>query len=342
MIEKKLFGKTTEGKEIHAYIMSNEKGESVSILDLGGAIQAINIKDGNGNLTDVALGYDTVKEYENNDGYLGALIGRYANRIAKGSFNLNGKTYKLYNNNGNNHLHGGKTGYDKRIWDAEITGNNLVLRLKSADMEEGYPGNCAIKVIYNFSQSSELSIEYFAVSDKDTIINLTNHCYYNLNGEGNGDILEHKLKLNASHFVEIDNESIPTGKISNVKGSAFDFTCFKEIGKDIDADYIQLKNGIGYDHNYVIDKGKDLACEVLGDKNNITMQVFTQMEGVQLYTGNFLSGVKGKGGKAYNKRYGFCLETQHFPDSINQPAFPSPILKAGKLYNFKTSYKFSI
>lgn len=344
MINKKLFGKTEAGKDIYVYNLTNNKGESVSILDYGGTIQSIKIKNKNDTLIDVALGFSTAVEYQKNDGYLGALIGRYANRINKGRFTLNGKEYKLYTNNGSNHLHGGKEGYDKKIWNAEIKGEELILTLKSPDMEEGYPGNLDIKVVYSFSDDSELNINYYAVSDKDTIVNLTNHCYFNLSGENSGDILSHKIKIYANSYTKTDKESIPTGKQIKIKGTAFDFKDFKEIGRDISVKDSQLVFAGGYDHNYVLNgKGKyGLAAELLSEQSGILMQVYTDKEGIQFYSGNYLKGLKGKSGTIYNKNFGLCLETQHFPDSINHMNFPSPILKAGEKYNYKTSYKFII
>ena len=340
MITKKLFGKTKTNENIYAYTITNTKGENVVILNYGGTIQSLNVKDKNGNLTDVALGYDSITEYENNSGYLGAVIGRYANRIAKGKFVLNNKKYTLYKNNGNNHLHGGKIGYDKKIWKAEIKNEKLELSLFSANMEEGYPANVNIKVTYSFDNNSNLKIDYNAISDADTIINLTNHCYFNLNGAGNGDILKHNIKINAIKFIPTDNESIPTGNIESVINTPFDFREYKEIGKDINNSNIQLKNGKGFDHNFIIKDNP--ACKVYSDVSGILMQVTTNKKGVQFYSGNFLNGVKGKNDKIYNCRYGFCLETQHYPDSINNKNFPSPILKANDIYSYQTVYSFSI
>lgn len=339
MITETFFGLTAEADKVYCYEIKNSKSESVKILNLGGTIQALNIKNKSGILTDVSLGYDSVSGYENNSGYLGALIGRYANRIAKGKFTLNGKEYTLYNNNGNNHLHGGKKGYDKRIWQTKINGNKLELSLFSHDGEEGYPSDLNITVTYSFSDQSELNIEYISESGGDTIINLTNHCYFNLNG--GGDILSHYFKINSSYYTPTDSESIPTGEIESVTGTPFDFTRFKQIGKDINCSDIQLLQANGYDHNYVFSEGFKKVCEVYSKESGILMEVLTDNEGLQLYSGNYLTGVKGKSGKKYNFRNGFCLETQSFPDSPNKPHFPSPVLKKGEIYKHKTIYKFS-
>ncbi len=340
MITKTLFGNTESGEEVYAYKLSNCGCEAV-ILGLGGIIQSLRVKNRAGGYTDVALGYDGVSGYEKNGGYLGALIGRYANRICRGEFTLNGKKYILYKNNGNNHLHGGKKGYDKRIWQCEIKGESLILTLHSPDNEEGYPADLDIKVTYLLNEGG-LSIEYYAVSGGDTPVNLTNHCYFNLKGEGAGDILSHSLKINADNFLPTDGESIPTGEIKSVEGTPFDFREYKKIGKDIDSGDIGLIQAKGYDHNFCLGQGYKKACGVYCEESGISMEVFTDCEGVQLYTGNYLNGVAGKGGKLYQKRSGFCLETQSYPDSPNKPEFPSAVLKKGEIYRRKTVYKFSV
>lgn len=341
MVTKFLFDTTAEGKQVYAYEIKNCKGESVNILELGGIVQSLKILNRSGGLVDVALGFDDVAGYQNNGGYLGALIGRYANRIAKGKFSLNGKNYKLFKNNGNNHLHGGKKGYDSKIWQANICGDKLELTLFSPDGDEGYPADLDIKVTYYFDDESIFGIEYYATSSDDTIINLTNHCYFNLNGEGCGNILSHIIKINSKEYTPADCESIPTGEIKSVDGTPFDFREFKTIGRDINCPDEQLILGKGYDHNYVLGEGYKKACEVYSEVSGIAMEVLTDSEGMQFYSGNYLNA-KGKGGKAYNSRYGFCLETQHYPDSPNKPQFPSCILKKGDVYRHKTVFKFGI
>jgi aldose 1-epimerase len=336
--EKSIFG-SIEGEKVYRYTLKNAKGESADILNLGGIVQSLNVLNGSGGLTDVVLGYDTAEEYINNKGYLGALIGRYANRISKGRFTLNGKTYSLNINNGENHLHGGLCGFDKKLWQAELSGEKLCLKLFSPDIDEGYPGNLNVEVSYMFTDDSELIIEYYAVSDKDTIVNLTNHSYFNLDGEG--DALSHYLKINAKEFLPVNQATLPLGEIREVKNTPFDFTDFKQIKKDIYSTDEQLEFCGGYDHNYILGEGCKLAAEVFSKLSNIKVQVFTDKRGVQFYSGNYLNG-RGKGGRIYNKHYGICLETQHYPDSVNIPHFPSPILKAGQAYRYKTVYKFGL
>lgn len=338
MIEKKIFGNIGE-KDIYYYTINNNKGESVNILNYGGIVQALNVKNANGGLTDAVLGYDFLQPYINNEGYLGAIIGRYANRIKDAKFTLNGKQYNLYKNNGNNHLHGGKIGFDKKIWQAETDNNTLLLHIVSVDGDEGYPGNLDVTARYTFTDNSELIIEYNAAADNDTIVNLTNHSYFNLNGEG--DILSHFVKINSDTYIATDSESIPVKK-QNVTGTPFDFRQGKQIGKDITKDDIQLNYAKGYDHNYVLSGNiSDAAAEVWSEVSGIKMLVFTDKPGMQFYSGNYLNGVKGKYGKIYNRHCGFCMETQHYPDSINNPQFPSPVIKAGQEYKYTTIYRFS-
>lgn len=338
-MEKKLFGILSDGRQVHSYTLENARGESVTILDLGGIIRSLNVRNARGGYVDVALGYDSPGEYLDKGGYLGSIVGRYANRIGGSRFSLNGVTYNLNSNDGKNHLHGGFVGFDKKIWDVRYEDGKLALSLLSPHMEENYPGGLNVEVTYSFTDEGELVIEYRAQSDRDTIVNLTNHCYFNLNG--GGDVLSHELRICAEYMLPADAELIPTGEIRSVKGTPFDFTDFKPIGKDIESDDEQLKFAGGFDHNFCLDKSCKRACELFSGESGILMEVFTDKPGLQFYSGNFLSGVSGKGGAVYNKRAGLCLETQHYPDSVNKPHFPSPILRAGETYRYRTTYKFS-
>jgi aldose 1-epimerase len=348
-ITKAPFG-TADGKSIEIYSLKNSNGAEARIMTYGGTVVSLKVPDKNGKPGDVVLGYDSLDEYQNAKGYLGALIGRYGNRIGKGTFSLDGKEYKLAINNGVNHLHGGLKGFDKVVWTASPSvlpdGVHLELHYLSRDGEEGYPGNLNVKVEYVLTDSNELKIVYSATTDKPTIVNLTNHSYFNLAGQGNGLILNHQLTLNADRFTPTDNGSIPTGELRSVKGTPFDFTKSTAIGARIDQDNEQLKFGNGYDHNFVLNKNDNelsLAATVYEPTSGRVMEVFTTEPGVQFYTGNFLDGsTNGKGGQTYPRRSGFCLETQHFPDSPNKPKFPSVVLRPGKTYSQTTIYKFSI
>jgi aldose 1-epimerase len=297
----------------------------------------------------VVLGFDDIEGYQKTTTYIGSLVGRYANRIAKGRFTLNGKEYTLATNNGENHLHGGVRGFDKVIWKARLIaarrGSALELTYLSKDGEEGYPGNLSVRVVYTLTDANELKIDYYATTDKDTVVNLTNHNYYNLAGQGNGDILGHLLTVNASRFTPTDAGAIPTGELRPVKGTPFDFTRPTAIGARIEQDEEQLKLGKGYDHNFVINGRAGtlrLAARVTEPTTGRVMETWTTEPGMQLYTGNYLDGSDtGKGGKPYRHRYGFCLETQHFPDSPNRPEFPSTVLRKGARFRSTTVYKFS-
>ena len=349
-ITKKSFGKTADEKTVEIYILTNSSGAEAKIITYGGTVVSLKVPDKSGKLGDVVLGYDSVADYEKHTSYLGALIGRYGNRIAKGKFALNGKEYTLAVNNGENHLHGGPKGYDKVVWTArpstDAAGANLELTYVSRDDEEGYPGNLNIKVIYTLTEKNELKIVYSATTDKDTIVNLTHHSYFNLAGAGNSSILNHRLTLNADRFTPTDGGSIPTGELRSVKGTPFDFTQPTAIGDRIDQADEQLKFGQGYDHNWVLNKtGNELslAATVFEPTSGRVMDVLTTEPGLQVYSGNFLDGViKGKSGQQYPKRSGFCLEAQHFPDSPNKPQFPSTELKKGKVYSQTTIYRFSV
>lgn len=339
--------KTAFGVEL--YTLDNGKGMKVAVTNYGGIITAIEVPDRDGKLGDVALGFDSLEGYWRGHPYFGAIIGRYGNRIGKARFTLGGVEYRLAANNGENHLHGGIRGFDKALWTPRDVSTadtpGLELRYLSKDGEEGYPGNLAVKVTYRVTPQNELRIDYEASTDRDTIVNLTNHTYFNLAGQGNGDILKHELMLAAEHFTPVDAGLIPTGEIRPVKGTPFDFTQPTSVGAHIDADDEQLRYGKGYDHNFVLSKPDGalaLAARVREPSSGRVMEVFTTEPGVQFYTGNFLDGtIVGKQGKVYHRRYGFCLETQHFPDSPNKPAFPSVVLRPSMQYRSTTIYRFS-
>ncbi|WP_342793761.1 aldose epimerase family protein [Pontiella desulfatans] len=342
--------KTVDFDEIKLYTLKNKVGTTVKITNYGATVTSIICADRDGNMADIALGYNDVSGYMNavDKPYFGSIVGRYGNRIAKGKFTIEGTEYELATNNGENHLHGGVIGFDKVVWDAEVVDKNMVkFSYLAKDGEEGYPGNLQIAVTYTLTDDNELQIDYLATTDQKTPVNLTNHTYFNLKGEGEGDILGHELMLNAKATTPVDSGLIPTGKIFPVSGTPFDFTTAKAIGKDIGVKDQQLEYGLGYDHNWVLDKGgKDgqltLAATVYEPTTGRFMEVFTEEPGIQFYCGNFLSGnLKGKAGKTYVNRGGFCLETQHYPDSPNQPAFPSTILKPGDKYKTTTVYRFS-
>ena len=347
-ISKESFGLIGD-REVFLYTMKNDKDMSVSITNYGGIITSIQVPDQKGNIDDVVLGFDNLEQYLDEHPYFGAIIGRYGNRIANGRFELEGKSYNLAINNGPNSLHGGINGFDKKVWKAQEINkeNNIGLRLstKSEDGEEGYPGTLDVVVTYTLTEENELIIEYQASTDRPTIINLTNHSYFNLNGEGNGDVMDHLLTLKANYYTPVDSTLIPTGQIEDVKGGPFDFTISKTIRQNINANDTQIQYGGGYDHNFVLDENLSFSKPKVTVYHPISrrkLEVFTTEPGVQFYTGNFLDGsLIGKRGKAYNKRFGFCLETQHFPDSPNQPSFPSTVLTPKKDYRSTTIYKFS-
>ncbi|HKX83162.1 MAG TPA: aldose epimerase family protein [Pyrinomonadaceae bacterium] len=349
-ITKAVFGQTGSGKVVEVYTLTNSGGAEVRVITYGGTVVSLKVPDKNGKLDDIVLGYDSVGDYEKHTSYMGALIGRYANRIAKGKFALNGKSYSLAVNNGENHLHGGEKGFDKVIWTArpyvDLSGANLELKYLSRDGEEGYPGNLAVKVVYTLTEKNELKIVYSATTDKDTIINLTHHSYFNLAGAGNASILDHQLTLNADRFTPADSGSIPTGEVRSVKGTPFHFSTPTTTGARIDQQDEQLKFGNGYDHNWVLNKSGNeltLAAAVYEHISGRVMEVWTTEPGIQFYTGNFLDGVvKGKSGQQYPRRSGFCLEAQHFPDSPNKPRFPTTTLQKGEKYSQTTIYKFSV
>jgi Galactose mutarotase and related enzymes len=346
-ITKKVFGKTKEGQEVYMYTLSNSNKMSADIITLGGVVVSLNVPDKNGRTADVVLGRDNVAGYEDGECYLGALIGRHGNRIENAEFELNGVTYKLAKNDGNNHLHGGIKGFDRMLWDAEVIkdGEEEALKLSyfSRDMEEGYPGNLSVVVTYKVTNDNGLCIHYSAKTDKDTVVNLTNHSYFNLSGNNSGTILDHEIYINADEYTVINSECIPTGEIAQVKGTPLDFTDMRRVGDRISADDIIIRNGNGYDHNYVLNTNRDLskkAAELFDPKSGRFMEVYTNKPAMQFYSGNFIDNVKGKEGAVYNKNGGLCLETQYYPNSLKHKNFPSPILKAGAVYDFTTIYKF--
>ena len=348
-ITQKSFGTAPGGQKVSLYTLTNRSGMVVKITNYGGIVTSILVPDRNGKMGDIVLGYDNVAGYIKGSPYFGALIGRYANRIAKGKFTLNNKTYTLAVNNGVNHLHGGKVGFDKKVWAASpvrvSNGVGLSLNLYSPDMEEGYPGNLAVHVIYSLTDDNALKIAYTATTDKATVLNLTNHCYFNLNGAGSGTVLDQTMMINANRYTPIDKTSIPFGLLAPVAGTPFDFRRPHAIGARINIANLQLKNGAGYDHNFVLNHTGNslvLAARAYSPKTGRVLTVSTTEPGVQLYTGNFLDGTNvGKGGKVYNKRGAFCLEAQHFPDSPNQKAFPTTTLRPGQVYRQTTIDKFS-
>jgi len=342
--EKESFGKTPEGKQIDLYTLTNTNGLRARIMNYGAILVSLEVPDRDGNLADITLGFDKLEGYLGEHPYFGAIVGRYANRIGKATFTLDGVEYKLAANNDVNHLHGGIKGFDKKVWRVEdlgVKGAGAVVKLSyiSEDGEEGYPGNLACSVTYTLTEDDKLQISYDAETDKKTVINLTNHSYFNLAGQGTGDILGHEMMINADKYTVVDEGLIPTGENRNVKDTPMDFTTPMTIGSRIG----QVEGG--YDHNYVLNGGGGtlaLAAKVHEPTSGRVMEIHTDQPGVQFYTGNFLDGsITGKAGKVYQKNYGFCLETQHFPDSPNKPDFPSVVLHPGQKYSTVTAYKFS-
>ncbi|MBE6070643.1 MAG: galactose mutarotase [Clostridium butyricum] len=347
-ITEKNFGKTKDNIDVKLFTLTNKNGMSAEISTYGGTIVSLMVPDKNGNFDDVVLGYDNITSYENGDKFFGALIGRCGNRIEHGKFKINDKDYSLAINNGPNHLHGGIKGFDRVVWNAEILSdqnNQLKLSYFSMDGEEGYPGNLDVTVIYTITDDNSLEIKYKAVSDKDTVVNLTNHSYFNLSGHASGTILNHKLMISADTFTVNDEFSIPTGEVRNVVGTSMDFTELKSIGAHIDSDDEQIKFGCGYDHNWLLNSNGDiskLSAKLIDESTGRVMNMYTTTPGVQFYSANFLDGSDvGKGNIPYVKRSGVCLETQFVPNAINNDKFDSPLLKANEEYNHTTIYKFS-
>ncbi|MCU0367892.1 MAG: galactose mutarotase [Cyclobacteriaceae bacterium] len=324
----------------------NKNGMNARVTSLGGKLMSLWVPDKNGVLADVVLGYDSAEQYINGNPYFGAMIGRYGNRIAKGKFKIDDKEYSLALNNGNNSLHGGPRGFHNVNWQLrQITPDSIELYYLSKDGEEGYPGNMKVKVTYSLTDENELVIGYEATTDQPTVINLTHHSFFNLSGEGNNSILDHILYINADSYTPVDEGLIPDGRIVSIKGTPFDFTNPTRIGERIDNNDVQLTYGRGYDHNWILKRKTndlELAAKVVDPKSGRMMEVWTTEPGLQFYSGNFLDGNDvGKGGKKYPYRSAFCLEAQHFPDSPNQPAFPSTVLQPNQVYRQTTIYKFS-
>ncbi len=341
-VTKQVFGKTSEGTPVDLYSLEDGKIE-VRIITYGGIIVSLRTPDRNGKLDDVVLGCDSVEKYEAQTAHFGGIVGRYANRIAHGTFQLNGKSYSIPKNDGDNALHGGTRGFDRVVWQGKQITDGVELTYVSKDGDQGFPGTLTTTVRYTLTGTA-LRIDYSATTDKDTVLNLTNHSYFNLAGQGNGDVLGHSLKINASRMSPVDATLIPTGELTSVEGTPFDFRKPHTIGERINADDAQLRLGRGYDHNFVLDHPGKLAeaAEVYEPTTGRVLKVLTTEPGLQLYTGNFLDGsITGKEGRVYNRRFAFCLETQHFPDSPNHPSFPSTELKAGQKFHSETVFEFS-
>ena len=346
---KASFLSTSADKSIDLFILKNQNNVQAAITNYGCRLVSLLVPDRKGTLIDVVTGYDSVESYwKKDEPYFGAVIGRYGNRIAKGTFTLNDKTYNLEINNGPNALHGGSKGFNAQIWNAnQVSDQMLELNYYSEDGEGGYPGNLQVKVIYTLTERNELRIDYEAKTDATTIVNLTNHAYFNLNGEGKETILDHELMINAAGFIPIDPTSIPLGYIGDVEGTPFDFRQPKEIGSQIEEQHEQLINGQGYDHTFVLSHPRNtlgLCAIAKGKEAGIVMEVLTTEPGVQFYSANFLKGKDsdGKGGNSYPRRSAFCLETQHFPDSPNRENFPSTVLNPGETFRSTTVYRFSL
>ena len=342
------FGQLPDGTEITCFTLSNAHGMVAKIIDFGGVVTELHAPDRDGRLADVVLGFDHLEPYRNDSPYFGALIGRYGNRIGAGRFTLDGQTIQLPVNNGRNHLHGGPDGFDRVKWQAEVDGASLRLRYRSKDGEMGYPGNLDATVTYTLNDDNELVLQFHAVTDRATPVNLTQHSYFNLHGvePGKGDILDHLLSIDADRFVPIDAGAIPLGALAPVTGTPFDFRQPRAIGERIEHPDKQLRHGIGYDHCWVLNQsaGKlERAVHVLEPVSGRVLELWTQEPGVQFYSGNFLDGsLTGKGGRQYDFRTGFCIEPQHFPDSPNQAGYPNTFLRPGEVYATESRFKFSV
>ena len=347
MVKKELFGTLQNGENIYSYTLTNKNGMSATIINYGATVVKLKVPDKNGKIEDVILGYDSLSSYVKGASFFGGIVGRYGNRIAKGKFTLDGKEYQLPINNGVNSLHGGTIGFNKRVWEAkEISGPALQLTYVSPDGEEGYPGTLILTVTYSLTDNNGLKIDYKATTDKPTILNPTNHCYFNLTGDPNNTILNHVLMINADKFTPVDSTLIPTGQLEDVANTPLDFTNSTEIGKRINDDFQQLKFAGGYDHNWVLNNYNGSVREAVtlyDSTSGILLKVLTDQPGVQFYSGNFLDGKdRGKEGIYYKFRTGLCLECQHFPDSPNEKNFPSVVLRPGETYTQTTVYEFSV
>jgi aldose 1-epimerase len=349
-LKREDFQTTVNGKKTDLYILRNSQGNEVAITNYGGAVVAIMVPDKNGKMANVIQGHDNIQDVINSpEPFLSVLIGRYGNRICKGQFQLHGKKYQLATNDGPNHLHGSPTGFHTKVWDAQqMNDHSLILKYVSSYGEEGFTGEMEIWVAYIFNDDNELVIKYQATTNKETIVNLTHHGFFSLSGIANPtpSVESQLLEVNADYYLPIDKVSIPTGEIRFVEGTPFDFRTPKTIGQDINADNEQLKNGQGYDHNYVLNKNEEgelsFAARVTEPVSGRTMEVYTTEPGLQIYTGNFLSGISGQFGATFPRRSAICLEAQHFPDTPNHPYFPSVVLYPGQTYTQKTIYKFGV
>jgi len=348
VVEKKVFGLTKEGKEADLYTVVNKNGLKAVYTNYGAILVSLFVPDKGGNMADVVLGYDVLEKYFENAPNLGATIGRHANRIGGAKFELNGVTYELDKNDGKNNLHGGFDGYHKRLWDAktydEEDGTVMEFAYESADMDQGFPGNLKVTVCYKLTDANELVISYKGICDKDTVLNLTNHTYFNLAGHNSGTILDHKVWIDSDEFTFADSESIPNGDIIKVEGTPMDFRVEKAIRDGIDSDYQQIVWGKGYDHNWVLKTKKgelSLVATLKDEKTGRFMETYTDLPGMQFYSGNFLKGdVNGKDDAVYSIRTGLCFETQYYPNAINVPSFEQPVIKAGEEFTTVTKYAF--
>lgn len=346
-ITARTFGKSPKGEEVTLFSITNKNNVTATVMDFGAILVNLFVPDKNGEVKDLVLGFDNVEGYYKNPGYFGSTIGRNSNRIANSKFELNGVTYNVDKNEDPNNLHGGFNGYNARMWSAETVGDNAVkFSLMSPDLDQGFPGNFEVSVTYTLTDDNEVNIHYEGVSDKDTVANLTNHSYFNLSGHNSGSMLDHSLWLKASNYTPVVAGAIPTGEIASVKGTPMDFTTAKVIGDDIEADFEQLKLTSGFDHNYVIDREDDsviLVAKVEDAKSGRAMEVYTDCVGIQFYAGNFINtdGDVCKDNTVYKKRDALALETQFFPNTVNEKSFPSCILKAGEKYDTTTIYKFT-
>lgn len=346
MVTTENFG-SFDGREVFLYTLTNKKGDVIKLTNYGAAIVEINVPDRNGQRANVTFGYENLDGYLAGDPYFGKMVGQYANRIARGSFTLEGEEYLLTLNDGSNTLHGGPGGWHSRLWSAEVLKNTdypaVKFTYKKPDMEEGYPGNVVTEVLYTWSDDNEVIMDYKVTTDRTTVINITNHAYFNLHGAGNGNILDHEVIIRASAFTPVNETLIPTGELRSVDGTPFDFRSPRLVGERINEAYDQLILGRGYDHNYVLDIDEMIAAEVYDPSTGRLLQVITDQPGIQFYTGNFLDGTQtGRGGKVYQYRSGLCLETQHYPDTPNQETFPTVVLTPEEPFLSSTSYKFSV